>query len=50
MTECTHLDQIKNVKPHTNGCEECLKMGDQVGASSPVLGMRARGLLRFVKK
>ncbi|MFI5202000.1 MAG: ubiquitin carboxyl-terminal hydrolase 14 [Candidatus Kapaibacterium sp.] len=26
---CTHLDQIKNVKPRTpNGCEECLKMGD----------------------
>ncbi len=29
MTECTHLDQIKKVKPHTNGCEECLKMGDR---------------------
>jgi len=28
MTECTHLDQVKNVKPHTHGCEECLKMGD----------------------
>jgi uncharacterized UBP type Zn finger protein len=28
-TTCTHLDQIKNVKPRTpNGCEECLKMGD----------------------
>jgi uncharacterized UBP type Zn finger protein len=26
---CTHLDQIKNVKPRTpNGCEECLKTGD----------------------
>jgi uncharacterized UBP type Zn finger protein len=25
---CTHLDQIKRVKPKTNGCEECLKMGD----------------------
>ena len=26
---CTHLDQIKNVKPNTpNGCEECLKSGD----------------------
>ncbi len=24
---CTHLDQIRDVKPHTpNGCEECLKM------------------------
>ena len=25
---CTHLDQIKSVKPKTKGCEECLKMGD----------------------
>ena len=26
---CTHLDQIKKVKPRTpNGCEECLKTGD----------------------
>jgi monovalent cation:H+ antiporter-2, CPA2 family len=25
---CTHTNQIHNVKPHTRGCEECLKMGD----------------------
>jgi uncharacterized UBP type Zn finger protein len=25
---CSHLDQIKRVKPKTKGCEECLKMGD----------------------
>ena len=26
---CTHAaDHIKKVKPHTKGCEECLKMGD----------------------
>jgi uncharacterized UBP type Zn finger protein len=25
---CSHLDQIHDVKPHTRGCEECLKMGD----------------------
>lgn len=25
---CTHLSHVKNVKPHTRGCEECLKMGD----------------------
>ena len=25
---CTHLDLIKNPKPHSKGCEECLKMGD----------------------
>ena len=28
MAECKHLDQIHDVKPNTNGCEECLKMGD----------------------
>jgi hypothetical protein len=26
--ECTHLDQIADVKPSAQGCEECLKMGD----------------------
>jgi hypothetical protein len=25
---CTHMDQIRDVKPHTRGCEECLKTGD----------------------
>jgi hypothetical protein len=24
---CTHLDQIREVKPSAKGCEECLKMG-----------------------
>jgi len=27
-TRCTHLDQIRNVTPSADGCEECLKMGD----------------------
>jgi uncharacterized UBP type Zn finger protein len=26
--ECTHLDQINDVKPGAEGCEECLQMGD----------------------
>ena len=27
-TQCAHIVQAKNVKPHTpNGCEECLKLG-----------------------
>lgn len=26
--ECTHLDQIKDVEPGTDGCEECLKTSD----------------------
>jgi len=25
---CSHISHIKNVHPHTQGCEECLKMGD----------------------
>ena len=25
---CQHVSQIRNVKPHATGCEECLKMGD----------------------
>ena len=28
MAVCTHLQDIHHPKPHTNGCEECLKMGD----------------------
>jgi uncharacterized UBP type Zn finger protein len=27
MRTCTHLDQIKEVKPSAEGCEECLKTG-----------------------
>ncbi len=28
--KCTHLNQIKDVKPRTpDGCEECLKIGDE---------------------
>jgi len=26
-TACSHLDQIHDVRPHTRGCEECLKAG-----------------------
>lgn len=27
-TTCTHLDQIKHVTPSAQGCEDCLKIGD----------------------
>lgn len=27
MAQCTHTDQINDVSPNTNGCEECLKIG-----------------------
>ena len=26
--QCTHLDQIRDVTPSAQGCEECLKTGD----------------------
>ena len=26
--ECTHLDQIREVAPGSDGCEECLQTGD----------------------
>jgi uncharacterized UBP type Zn finger protein len=25
---CSHLGQIQSVSPNTDGCQECLKMGD----------------------
>lgn len=28
-TQCTHLDQIRDVSPNTKGCEECLKIGQR---------------------
>ena len=27
MPHCSHTDQINDVSPNTNGCEECLKIG-----------------------
>jgi len=50
VTECTHLDQIQKVKPHTQGCEECLNMGDRWVHLRLCLSLRARGLLRFIEK
>ena len=26
---CSHLDQIRDVTPHTTGCEECMKAGER---------------------
>ena len=26
---CTHLDQIREVRPSAEGCEECLRTGDE---------------------
>lgn len=30
MRECTHLDQIRDVTPMTEGCEECVRDGEHV--------------------
>ncbi|MDZ4798110.1 MAG: UBP-type zinc finger domain-containing protein [Bryobacteraceae bacterium] len=27
MKQCTHLDQIQDVKPSVSGCEDCMKIG-----------------------
>ena len=43
---CTHTDEIKDVKPKTHGCEECLKMGDTWVHLRLCRDMRSRGLLR----
>lgn len=29
ITSCTHRDQIKDVQPNSQGCEECMKLGDR---------------------
>jgi uncharacterized UBP type Zn finger protein len=29
MYQCQHIRQIRNVQPRTNGCEECLQIGDE---------------------
>jgi monovalent cation:H+ antiporter-2, CPA2 family len=28
IKSCAHLDAVKDVSPRTQGCEECLAMGD----------------------
>ena len=43
--ECTHLDQIRKVKPSAKGCEECLKIGSSWVASADVPGVWACGVL-----
>jgi len=29
MPSCTHVQNLHPVEPRTDGCEECLKMGDE---------------------
>jgi uncharacterized UBP type Zn finger protein len=28
-TQCSHRDQIRDVVPNSDGCEDCLKTGDE---------------------
>jgi hypothetical protein len=28
MERCTHTDQIRDLRPSAQGCEECLEIGD----------------------
>ena len=47
---CIHLNQIREVEPSADGCEECLQMERQLGAFALVRNLRPRRLLRFVKE
>jgi hypothetical protein len=59
LTNCSHLDQIKDVEPSAQGCEECLKSGDRwvhlreclvcghVGCCDSSLSHRIRNALSF---
>jgi uncharacterized UBP type Zn finger protein len=29
MVACSHLDLVRDVRPRSRGCEECLKTGDR---------------------
>ena len=59
MQACTHLDQIRDVEPSAEGCEECLRMGDtwvhlrqclscgHVGCRDSYLSLRGRNAILF---
>ncbi|KKU64050.1 MAG: Zinc finger UBP-type protein [Candidatus Amesbacteria bacterium GW2011_GWA1_47_16] len=47
---CTHLDQIKQVTPSAEGCEDCLKNRGQLGPLATLSYMRSCRLLRQFKK
>ena len=43
--DCSHLDQMHEVQASTDGCEDCLKIGDLLDAFAAVHGVRPRGML-----
>jgi hypothetical protein len=47
---CTHLNQIRDVKPSAGGCKECLKMKDRWVHLRMCLTCGHVGLLRFLKE
>ncbi len=49
MKRCTHTDQIHDVQPSAQGCEECLQMGDS-WVPQGVSRLRAYRMLRFIKE
>ncbi len=50
MSACTHLSHIHKVSPNTNGCEECLKMGDTWVHLRLCMECGHVGLLRLLKE
>ena len=57
--QCTHLDEIKDVTPSAEGCEECLQMGESwvhlreclicghVGCCESSVSLRERNAITF---
>jgi Zn ribbon nucleic-acid-binding protein len=46
IPSCDHMDQIQNVQPSAQGCEECLTCG-HVGCCDQSLSPRSRNGLTF---
>ena len=47
---CTHTKQIKFTKTDKDYCEDCVKIGDDLGAPASLPLVRSRGLLRLVQE
>ena len=47
---CSHLGEIRQVKPSGQGCKECLEMGDTWVHLRECLDLRPCRLLRFIEE
>ena len=47
---CKHLGSIKVRHTDTKVCEDCVKLGDELGASAALYELRVRGMLRFFQE